>query len=123
MKILYFKRPVLPHNFTLYVYRQTIFSYAYFLHNVLFVGYSEDASNSIYLKLYLVILNLQLLLFYFVFDLINKIIIYSFFSCIDFYFFHYSWFTVFCQFSTVQQGDLVTYTCIHSFFSHYHAPS
>ena len=41
----------------------------------------------------------------------------------DFYFFHYSWFTVFCQFSTVQQGDPVTHTCVHSFFSHYHAPS
>ena len=36
-------------------------------------------------------------------------------------FFHYSWFTVFCQFSTVQQGDPVTHTSIHSFFSHYHA--
>ena len=41
----------------------------------------------------------------------------------DFYFFHYNWFTVFCQFSTVQQGDPVTHTCIHSFVSHYHAPS
>ena len=41
----------------------------------------------------------------------------------NFYFFHYSWFTVFCQFSTAQQGDPVTHTCIHSFFSHYHAPS
>ena len=41
----------------------------------------------------------------------------------DFYFFHHSWFTVFRQFSTVQQGDPVTHTCIHSFFSHYHAPS
>ena len=38
-------------------------------------------------------------------------------------FFHYSWFTVFCQFSAVQHGDPVTHTCIHSFFSHYHAPS
>ena len=33
----------------------------------------------------------------------------------DFYFFHYNWFTVFCQFSTVQQGDPVTHTYIHSF--------
>ena len=41
----------------------------------------------------------------------------------DFYFFHYSWFTVSCHFSTVQQGDPVTHTYIHSFFSHYHAPS
>ena len=35
----------------------------------------------------------------------------------DFYFFHYRWFTVFCQFST-QWGDPVTSTYIHSFFSH-----
>ena len=41
----------------------------------------------------------------------------------DFDFFHYSWFIVFCQFSTVQQGDPVTHIGIHSFFSHYHAPS
>ena len=26
-------------------------------------------------------------------------------------------------FSTVQHGDPVTYTCIHSFFSHYHTSS
>ena len=32
----------------------------------------------------------------------------------DFYFSHYGWFTVSCQFSTVQQGDPVTHTCIHS---------
>ena len=38
-------------------------------------------------------------------------------------FFCYSWFTVFCQFSTAQQGDPVTHICIHSFFSYYHAPS
>ena len=38
-------------------------------------------------------------------------------------FFHYSWFTMFFQFSTAQQGDSVMHTCIHSFFSHYHAPS
>ena len=37
--------------------------------------------------------------------------------------FHYSWFTVFCQFSAVQQGDPVIHTYMHSFFSHYHAPS
>ena len=29
----------------------------------------------------------------------------------------------FCQFSTVQEGNPVTHTCIHSFFSHSHAPS
>ena len=38
-----------------------------------------------------------------------------------FCFFHYSWFTVFSPFSTVQQGDPVTHTCIHSFFLHCHA--
>ena len=37
-----------------------------------------------------------------------------FFLYNDFYFFHYSWLIVFCQFSTAQQGDLVTHTCIHS---------
>ena len=31
-------------------------------------------------------------------------------------FFHYSWFTVFCQFSTAQRGDLVTHISI--LFSH-----
>ena len=40
-----------------------------------------------------------------------------FFNIMIFIFFHYSWFTVFCQFSTVQHGDPVTHTCIH-FFSH-----
>jgi len=35
----------------------------------------------------------------------------------NFYFFDYSWFTMFCQFSAVQQGDPVTHTCIH-YFSH-----
>jgi len=40
-----------------------------------------------------------------------------FFSIITiFIFFHYSWFTVFSQFSTAQHGDPVTYACIHSFF-------
>ena len=33
----------------------------------------------------------------------------------DFYFSHYSRFTVFCQFSPVQQGDPITHTYIHSF--------
>ena len=33
----------------------------------------------------------------------------------EFYCFHYSWFTVFFQFSIVQQGDPVTHTYIHSF--------
>ena len=41
----------------------------------------------------------------------------------DFYLFHYSWFTMVCPFSTVQQGDPVTHTCIDSLFSHYQAPS
>ena len=58
-------------------------------------------------------------------QLISSRILNDFFMFInnDFYFFHYSWFTVFCPFSTVQHGDPVTHTCIHSFFSHYHAPS
>ena len=34
----------------------------------------------------------------------------------DFYSFHYSWFTVFCQFSTVQQGDPVTHNMYRLFF-------
>ena len=46
-----------------------------------------------------------------------------FFCIMIFIFFDYSWFTVICQFSTVQQGDLVTHTCVHSFFSYYHAPT
>ena len=46
-----------------------------------------------------------------------------FFYIMIFIFFHHSWSTVFCQFSTIQHGDPVTHTCIHSFFSHYHAPS
>ena len=49
--------------------------------------------------------------------------VFLFFNLIIFIFFHYSWFTVFRQFSTVQQGDPVTHTHIHSFFSHYHVPS
>ena len=50
------------------------------------------------------------------------IFIYLFIIYNDFYFFHYNWFTVPCQFSTVQHGDPVTH-CKHSFFSHDHAPS
>ena len=46
-----------------------------------------------------------------------------FFILVIFILFHYSWFTVFCQFPTTQQGDPVIHTYIHSFFSHYHAPS
>ena len=41
----------------------------------------------------------------------------------DFYFSIIAGLTVFCQFPTVHQGDPVTHTCIHSFFSYYHAPS
>ena len=33
----------------------------------------------------------------------------------DFYFLPHSWFAVFCQFPTVQQGDPVTRPYIHSF--------
>ena len=36
------------------------------------------------------------------------------FFVVIFVFFHYSWFTVFGQFSTAQQGDPVTHACIHS---------
>lgn len=39
-----------------------------------------------------------------------------FFLANDFYFFHYTWFTVFCQYSPVQQGDPATHPCTHSFF-------
>jgi len=48
--------------------------------------------------------------------------IFFFLEFSDFYFFHHSWFTVFCPFSTVQQ---VTQSHIHVyilFFTHY-APS
>ena len=48
--------------------------------------------------------------------------LFSFFACFyflcfnnDFYSFHYDWFTVFCHFSTVQQSNPVTHTCIHCF--------
>ena len=41
----------------------------------------------------------------------------NFFFYNDFYFFHYSLFTVFCQLFTVQQGDPVTYTRIHFFLT------
>ena len=40
-----------------------------------------------------------------------------------FVFFHYSWLAAICQFSTVQHGDPVTHLGIHSFFSHYPAPT
>ena len=53
-----------------------------------------------------------------------QIVVFSgyFFFNNDFYFFHYSWFTVFCQFSAAQQGDPVKHTCVLSFFSH-HVPT
>ena len=41
----------------------------------------------------------------------------------DSYFFPYRWLTVFREFSIARQGHPVTHTCIHSFFSHYPAPS
>ena len=56
------------------------------------------------------------------FNLVQYLNFVYFFKYNDF-FFPYSWFTVFCQFSTVQHGDPVTHTCIGSFFSHYLAPS
>lgn len=79
MKILYLKnvlRLVSPHNFSLYVDRQTTSSYAYFLHNILFAQNSEKTANSTDPKLNSVILNLQLLLFSFVLDLMGDNIIY-----------------------------------------------
>ena len=51
-----------------------------------------------------------------------------FFLITDFYFFHYSWLTVFCQYSTVQQSDPVTrtyiyvYVCIY-IYTHTHSSS
>ena len=35
----------------------------------------------------------------------------------DFYFFNFSWFTVFCQFSAAQQSDSVTHIHIYSFLT------
>ena len=40
-----------------------------------------------------------------------------YFYLMIFIFFYYSWFTVFCQFSTVHQGDPVTHTYIYFFLS------
>ena len=45
---------------------------------------------------------------------IRYVLTYTFFFlflvfCNDFHFFYYTWFTVFCQFSTVQQDDPVIY--------------
>lgn len=37
--------------------------------------------------------------------------------------FFYCYFPNTIFFPTVQYGDPVTHTCIHSFFSHYHVPS
>ena len=45
---------------------------------------------------------------------LRRYITLSFLILNDFYFFHYSWFTVFCHFSTLQPGDPVTHTHIHS---------
>ena len=46
------------------------------------------------------------------------------FCFFNFYLFNYLFFpNTLHFFSTVQQGDPVTHTCIHSFFSHYHASS
>ena len=46
------------------------------------------------------------------------ILFYLFFS--DFYFFHYSWFTLYCQFSIVQQSDPVS---LSLFLTHTHTIS
>ena len=42
----------------------------------------------------------------------RTVFVFSFFIYNDFYFFYYSWFTVFCQFSTVQQSDPVIFCVI-----------
>jgi len=52
--------------------------------------------------------------FYFFFSILFSSMSSTFFNN-DFYFFHYSCFTVFCQFATAQQGNPVTHTCICSF--------
>ena len=45
------------------------------------------------------------------YKIVHRVSIYSFLCDFnDFYFFHYSWFTVLCQFSTVQQSDSFTHT-------------
>ena len=42
----------------------------------------------------------------------------------DVHFFRQSWFTVFCQFSTVRKSNPVTHAYVHTFFfSHHPAPS
>ena len=55
----------------------------------------------------------QFCFFFFISFNIGSGLIFFFFN--DFYFFHHCWFTSFCQFSTVQQGDTVIHTYIHSF--------
>ena len=47
--------------------------------------------------------------------LLLPLILFSNIYMMIFIFFSYSWFAVFCQFSTVQHGDPVTHTCTHSF--------
>ena len=69
--------------------------------------------SSEYLSIYIEYLHL----FFWIFCNAGNILV--LFFIMIFMFFHYSWFIVFCQFSTVQHGDPVTHTCIHSFFSHH----
>ena len=60
--------------------------------------------------------NIKYVAFLFLFCFLSCVIAFNFiFIFLNVFFFHYSWFTVFCQFSTLQQGDPVTHTYIHSF--------
>ena len=45
------------------------------------------------------------------------------FMCFLFFIYFYFFISPIHFFSTIQHGDRVTYTCTHSFFSHYQAPS
>ena len=51
---------------------------------------------------------------------LNRTFIYLFYN--DFYFFHYSWFTVFFQFSAAQQGDHVYILFSHIILLHHKWP-
>ena len=53
----------------------------------------------------------------------SLLLVVLFFNFNDFLFFHYSWFTVFCQFSPLQQRDTVSLTHSHTFFFSHYAPS
>ena len=84
---------------------------------------TDSVNNSFEACLHLSIIQYRIYLHYLTCNPMNTMPT-DFCSCIqiplqtifnDFYFFHYSWLTVFCQFSTVQESDPMTHTCIHSF--------